>query len=113
MRRLVIPVSDDMLSEDFWRCDHYEFFDILGSHVNRDQFNYERGDNLNDFLMQLIGHGVTDVIVNRVDKKTIDLFSTYKINIFVGIPVNTPGNLIKEYISGNLMSDETCIYKST
>ena len=113
MRRLVIPVSDGMLSDDFWQCDHYEFYDIEGTHVSRDEFNYKKGNDLYDFLMQLIGHGVTDIIVNRVDNKTIDLFSTHKMNIFVGIPVNTMGNIIKEYINGNLMSDETCIYETT
>jgi len=49
--------------------------------------------------------GITDVIAFRVNPSVIHLFASRKVNLFVGVPIDTPQNLIEAYLQGKLESD--------
>ena len=52
---------------------------------------------------------ITDVIVYKMDRAVIDLFVKNKINVYIGVPIETPKFLIDEYLNGRLESDESVL----
>jgi len=52
--------------------------------------------------------GVTDVIAGGMGQKAIVLFSQNKINVFVGVPVKSPKELVLDYINGILETSDNC-----
>ncbi|MBN2214705.1 MAG: hypothetical protein JW723_10710 [Bacteroidales bacterium] len=113
MKKVAIPVVQGRLSEYFGQCNHYEIFEIAGKKIKSNAIEvppYKELVRLPEWAAQ---QGITDIIAYKVDKKIISLFSSHKINLFVGIAINTPQNLIEDYLSGSLRSDERIIQELT
>ncbi|MCK4700168.1 MAG: ATPase, partial [Bacteroidales bacterium] len=53
-------------------------------------------------LNWLVEKGVTDVITYGIGLKPIEIFNQHKINVFVGVKVETPQVLVQEYLDGTL-----------
>jgi predicted Fe-Mo cluster-binding NifX family protein len=109
VRRVAIPVSNDMLSEYFGQCSYYEIFEISENGITGEKIKMPYKEDITKLPEWMADKGVSDVIVFKVDKRIINLFSTYRINLFVGISIDTPKNLIEGYINGNLKSNERII----
>ncbi len=109
MKRVAIPVVKGKLSENFGQCNHYEIFDIDEGIAKSEEIDIPPEKYITKLPEWVNRKGITDIIAYKIDKSIITLFSAYKINVFVGIPVNTPRNLINEYINGKLKSDEKII----
>ena len=56
---------------------------------------------------------VITIITYRVDKRIISLFAANKINLFVGISIESPEFLIESYLNGTLKSDSRIINEIT
>jgi len=108
MKRIAIPVVKGKLSEQFEKCHYCEIFEIEGDNVKSNEVEVPPSDTA-----QLPGwaekQGITDFIVYKIDKKIIRLFTGKKINLFVGIMIDSPGKLIESYVDGTLKSDEKVI----
>jgi predicted Fe-Mo cluster-binding NifX family protein len=108
-KRVAIPVINNMLSEYFGQCSHYEIYESDGRTAvwTKTAMPYEMS------VTQLPGwleeQGITDVIAFRVNPAVIHLFASRKVNLFVGVPVDTPQKLIESYLQGKLESDEKII----
>jgi len=109
MKRVAIPVVGGQLSEYFGQCDHYQIFEIEKGNVISEEIEIPPKEYVTKLPEWASGEGITDIIVNRIDKQIITFFAPLRINLFVGIPVNTPRNLIEDYINGKLKSDEIII----
>lgn len=113
MKRVAIPVINDQLSEFFGTCNHYEIFEIEKKVLR----NYELQIPAETDIMELPGwlekNGVTDVVAFRVNKKIMSLFASRKVNLFVGVSVDTPKHLIEKYMQGRLESDKRIIAEIT
>jgi len=48
-----------------------------------------------------------------VNPKIINLFASKKVNLFVGVPIDSPEKLIEAYLQGKLESDEKIIQEIT
>jgi predicted Fe-Mo cluster-binding NifX family protein len=108
-KRVAIPVANEQLSEFFGECSHYEIFDtdrkITGNFEI--QIPAETGQaELPDWLEKM---GITDVVTFRVSPAIIHLFASKKVNLFIGVPIDSPRNLIENYLQGKLESDERII----
>ena len=113
MKRVAIPVVNDKLSEYFGQCSHYEIFEIDGKQISRHNIDVVPMSGLADLPTWTTTRGITDVIVHKVDKRIISLFLAHKINLFVGVAVDTPKNLIEEYLHGKLKSNINIINEIT
>ena len=51
----------------------------------------------------LADRGITDVIAGALGQKAIELFNKKNVNVFVGAPQLTAGELIKGYFNNSLM----------
>ncbi len=113
MKRIAVPVVNGKLSEYFGRCNHYEIFDIDGNQINQSRIEMLTGIPTEDLPVWTSTQGITDVIVHKLDKQIINQFLDKKINLFVGVDVDTPQNLIEEYLSGKLTSNNNIINELT
>jgi predicted Fe-Mo cluster-binding NifX family protein len=108
-KRVAIPVINNVLSEYFGQCSHYEIYESDGRSAvwTKAEIPNEMG------LLQLPGwldeQGITDVIAYKVNPAVIHLFASRKVNLFVGVPLDTPQKLIEAYLQGKLESDEKII----
>ena len=113
MKRVAIPVANDKLSEHFGACSYYAIFEIDGENMERKSFELPVLTNINELPDWLEKQGISDVITHRVKKEIISLFATKKVNLFVGVPLSTPQNLIDNYLNGKLESDKNIIQEIT
>ena len=113
MKRVAIPVVNNLLSEFFGTCSHYEIFEIDKKVLNRYQLLIPDGAEITDLPFWLEKMGITDVISFRVNPKIIKLFASKKVNLFVGIPIGSPDVLIEDYLKGRLESNEKIIAEIT
>lgn len=109
MKRVAIPVVKGKLSEYFGQCNHYEIFEIDEDNVRSEEIEVPPREDITKLPEWAFSESITDIIAYKIDKRIITLFSGYKINVFVGIPISTPRKLIEEYINGNLKSDDKII----
>lgn len=109
MKRVAIPVIEGLLSNFFGQCNHYELYLIEDGIVRSEEIEIPPKQDIADMLEWIENKGITDIVVHRIDKINIKLFHPHRINIFVGIPIDTPQNIIEDYINGNLKSNQQII----
>ena len=105
MKRIAIPVNDNLLSEYFGKCDHYEIFEIEDNKIINEEIKMPPCEDILLVPEWSISQGITDIITHRIDKRIIKLFTEHKINLYVGIPRKDTKTLIEYYLGGNLQSD--------
>ena len=113
MKRVAIPVTNNQLSEFFGECSHYEIFEIDRGVSEKKSIEIPKGTDITELPGWLEKQGVTDVIAYKVNRKIISLFASKKVNLFVGVQVETPQKLIDEYLLGRLESDKKIITEIT
>ncbi|MFW5774240.1 MAG: NifB/NifX family molybdenum-iron cluster-binding protein [Tangfeifania sp.] len=113
MKRVAIPVSDKHLSEYFGECQHYEIFGVDGKIVNKKEVVFPAATTTSELLAWLKEQGITDVIAYKVNRQILKRFAGEKVNLFVGIPQNSPEKLVEAWLQGKLESDETIIKELT
>ena len=106
MKRVAIPVSNSRLSEFFGTCNHYEIYEIEKKVLRSYELQIPADMQMLNLPAWLATRGVTDVIAFKVNKLIISLFASRKVNLFIGVPVESPQKLIDEYLQGNKMAND-------
>lgn len=109
MVKIAIPVSENLLSEKFGDCSHYEIIEIEKNTIkSRMQGNPPKkiSGEIYDWIAM---SGITDVIVHHIDRTDLNFFADTKINLFIGIKITSPEIIIDEYLKGTLKSDAKTI----
>ncbi len=109
MKRIAIPVNDNILSEYFGQCSHYEIFEIEGEKITHNKVGYPPHHDVTRLPEWAAQQGITDVITYKIDNRIISRFINNKINLFIGVPLLSPDILIDDYLNGRLKSDEKII----
>ena len=113
MKRVAIPIVNNKLSENFGECNYYTIFEI-GNKINSAKTSLlPNGISAADLPRWLKSEGVTDVITFRINRQIVNLFVAEKINLFLGIPIDSPENIIDDYLQGKLISDKRIIAELT
>ncbi len=105
MKRIAIPISNNLLSENFGQCHYYEIFEIEEGIIQNKLKQFPSVSNIMELPEWLKEQGVTDVIAYKVDRQIITLFASKKVNLFVGVRQNATDILIRDYLKGSLKSD--------
>lgn len=113
MKRVAIPIDDNQLSEHFGGCSYYEIFEIEGNNIQKNTFEIPLVSSIQELPQWIEKQGITDVIAYKVKKEIISLFASKKINLFVGVPINSSEKLIDDYLNGKLESDKNIIKEIT
>lgn len=105
MTRIAIPIIDTMLSEKFEDCSFYHIYSIDLGKLQAEPI-IVNAQNLPLNIPEWIKEWeITDVIANGMNKLSISDFSETKINLFIGVEINTPEKLIEDYLKGTLKSN--------
>jgi len=114
MKRIAIPISNGKLSEFFGQCDYYKIYDIDLKKIEKEQEILfpakEKMENMPDWIAD---KGISDLVSYKIDNKIIKMFINNKINLYIGIPIKTPVEIVNDYINGNLKSDGKVISEIT
>ena len=113
MKRIAIPVFNDQLSEYFGECSYYQIFEVDKKILNKRMVEMPVGIDATDLPGWLEKQGVTDVITYKVNRQIISLFASRKVNLFIGITLQNPEQLIDDYLNGRLVSDKSIIAELT
>ena len=109
MKRIAIPVNNGRLSEYFGKCSYYKIYDIKGSSIQEKKFELPAIHSIDELPGWASKKGITDILTYKIDKRIIMLFNKYKINLFIGIPVDRPENLIYEFLRERITSNSKII----
>lgn len=109
MAKIVIPISNDRLSNQFKDCGYYNVFETDQEHVVSKVKETLCKTNLKELDNWLKEKGITDIITHKIDKSLVEYFSDTKVNLYVGVSINTADNLINDYLKGTLKSNTQLI----
>lgn len=109
MKRVAIPINNGRLSEYFGSCNYYRVYDIEGSLIHEKQYDLPKINSIDELPEWASKHGITDIITYKIDRQIIMLFNKFKINLFIGIEIDTPENLIGEFMNERMKSNNRII----
>ncbi len=109
MRRVAIPILNNRLSENFGECNYYMIFEVDNKIRSTKKAMLPSGINMPELPKWLKGEGITDVVTYKINSGIVNLFVAEKINLFLGIQIETPENIIDDYLQGKLVSDKNII----
>lgn len=113
MKRVAIPIINNQLSENFGECNYYTVFEIDKKIESSKTALLPDGIDILDLPVWLKGEGITDAIAYKVGRQIANLFVAEKINLFLGIAIDTPERIIDDYLQGKLVSDKRIIAELT
>jgi len=102
MKKIAIPVTNDMLDPHFGHCSRFYIYEIdEGKIVNEEHLEppmHEPG-----LLPKWLGKlEVTDIIAGGIGSRAINLFNQNRINVFAGAPKKPAGEIVKDFLEGSL-----------
>ena len=101
-KRIAIPMANNMLSEHFGHCQAFAFVDVENNAITEittmDPPEHQPGT----YPKWVAANGATDVISGGMGTMAVNLFNQAGVNVFVGAPVDTPTNLVNQFIAGEL-----------
>ena len=109
MQKIAIPVLGYKLSPHFASSLLFQIFHVENQAIVKD-YIIERPSQLSESLVVwLAKEGITDVITNGIGHAEINFFNQHKINVFVGVKMKSPRNLVQDYIDGILETHDNLI----
>jgi len=109
MKKIAIPLVGGYLSEYFGQCESYEIFIVEGESFSSESLEVPPREDIEALPEWAASMGITDIIAYKIDKRILNLFTPYRINLFIGIPIAKPEAILAEYVSGRLKSDKHII----
>ena len=105
MKKVAIPIASGVISEYLGKCSHFVFLDMESKNLNMTKNDGTDFNNSKKVGLWIKNNGITDLITHRIDKDLIDILSSEKINLFVGVPLVSAEQIIQAYRCGTLESD--------
>ena len=102
MRRIALPLAENKLSPHFGNCSHFVIFNTEDHNIIDHAIIQAPVHQPGLLPNWLASQRVTDVIVNGIGHKAIEIFNRHKINVFVGAKLKTPAELVDDYLKGIL-----------
>jgi predicted Fe-Mo cluster-binding NifX family protein len=102
MQKIAIPVLDNKLSPYFASSLLFEIFHVEDQTIVKEYLITASSQESESLPLWLLKNDVTDVITREIEQKEINLFNQHKINVFIGVKLESPKNLVQEYIDGIL-----------
>jgi predicted Fe-Mo cluster-binding NifX family protein len=103
MKKIAVPVSDNLLCAHFGHCNEFHIYDIENGEVVKEISVTPPPHEPGILPGWLSEQQVTDVIAGGMGHRAIDLFNRQNINVFVGAPVKPPVELVENHLNGSLV----------
>jgi hypothetical protein len=111
MKKVAIPISDNLMIEGFDGKVSFNVFTIQGGEVKEQKLEFTETNDIETLPFLLHDIGITDLILFQLSKSLLSDFSTGKINLFIGVTPQPHEELIRMYLEGTLKSDTNVINK--
>jgi len=108
MTKIAIPVVNGQLNNHFGHTQEFYVYEVEDDSLVSESALTPPHHEPGVYPKWLAGLGVTDVIASGMGQKAIVLFNQNKINVFVGVPVKSPKELVQDYINGILETSDNC-----
>ncbi len=105
MTRIAIPVSEDLLSARFSDCSHFLVYDIHCNEILKVSTHALCFDEVQQVESWMTAEGITDVIVHFIAEAFVSYLTTTKVNLYLGVELAEPDQLVAHYINGTLKSN--------
>ena len=105
MTKVAIPIKDNLLSVVFGECNNYIIYEISHKSVVSKRIEIPPKKTLPSLSKWINTYGITDIIVHQMDRVLIDFLATTKVNLFIGVPIDLPENIIVDFLNGTLHSN--------
>jgi len=102
MQKIAVPVVDNKLSPYFASSSLFKIFLVENQTIVKEYLITASSQSPESLPLWLVKNGVTDIITREIGQKEINLFNQHKINVFVGVKLENPKDLVQEYIDGIL-----------
>jgi len=100
---IAIPLAGDLLSEHFGHCQAFAFVDAENKSVTNITILDPPEHQPGTFPRWVADNGATDVIAGGMGPMAVNLFNEAGVNVFVGAPMDTPTNLVTNFLTGKLV----------
>jgi predicted Fe-Mo cluster-binding NifX family protein len=108
MTKIAIPIVSGNLNNHFGHTQEFYVYEIENNLITSETVLTPPPHEPGAYPKWLAGMGVTDVIAGGLGQRAIVLFNQNKINVFVGVPVKSPKELVQDYMSGTLETSDNC-----
>ncbi len=114
MRKVAIPVANDKLSQHFGHSDYFRVYVVDDNNKIIDNEFLPPPEHQPGVIPNWVAsQGVTDIIVGGIGPAAIDIFNSKNVNVFSGANVDTPENIILDFVNGTLVVNaNTCDHES-
>jgi len=102
MKKIALPVKKNKLSPHFASSPLFKIFLVENQTIVKEYLIHIPSQLSESLAFWLVKKGVTDVITSEIEHNEINLFNQHKINVFVGVKLENPKDLVQEYIDGTL-----------
>jgi len=105
MKKIALPVRGNLLCEHFGHAQHFKVYDLENQMILKEETIKAPIHKPGLLPKWLAANKVTDVIVGGIGHNAIEIFHQNKINVFVGVAVKDPKELVNDYLDGSLETD--------
>ncbi|MCD4679469.1 MAG: hypothetical protein K8S00_03685 [Bacteroidales bacterium] len=102
MKKIALPVKENKLSPHFASSLLFQIFLVKDQAIDKEYLIHVPSQLSESLAVWLAKKGITDVITRGIGHNEINLFNQHKINVFVGVKLENPKDLVQEYIDGTL-----------
>jgi predicted Fe-Mo cluster-binding NifX family protein len=102
MKNIALPVEDNMLCEHFGHAQKFKLYSLENQKILNEELIIAPVHQMGLLPRWLAKKNVTDVIVAGIGHKAIEVFNQNKINVFVGVQIKEPLELVNDYLNGTL-----------
>lgn len=109
MGKIAIPVMNGQLNSHFGHTNQFYVYTVNNTEIVTEEILTPPPHEPGVFPAWLASLEVTDVIAGGMGQRAISLFHQNKINVFVGVQIKTPKELVLDFVEGTLeTSDNVC-----
>ncbi len=106
MRRIALPVTNNLLSAHFGHPEYFFIYEIKDNKIDKEEMHTPPVHTPGAFPKWLADMQVTDIIAGGMGQRAVGLFNANGINVYLGAEVKNPKDLVIELLEGSLVSNE-------
>jgi len=101
-RKIAIPISEDKMSGHFGHCEYFMFFEVQNDKIINQTKSIPPPHKQGSYPLWLAENKVTEIIVNGIGQRAIDILQDKKIKYHIGVDIDFPQILVSKLIEGTI-----------
>lgn len=110
MKRIAIPIQDNRLSSKFGTCNFLTVFSTEGRKITARETLLPVAGSTDEIAAQMKDLNIGVIIADFMEPAVIGFMAQHKIQVFIGVKNNDPDALIRQFLDGQLFSDQKVMH---